>query len=108
MEWIIAGRGYEAFPAMAMANRIDFPEARADTVVMDYQLTGQPTAVQAAKLARQRYPVVPIVVLSGVYDLPSEVVPYAHAFVRKGEPAKLVDPLAQCSAKPALQPDNAA
>ena len=106
--WIVAAAGYEALPALVTANRIDFPAARADVIVMDYRLTPQLTAVQAAEMARIRYPDAPIIVLSDVYDLPSDIAPSAQAFVRKGEPAKLVDTLAKFPDGLAMEPDSAA
>jgi CheY-like chemotaxis protein len=107
--WIMGAAGYEALPALVSSDHIDFPETRVDLVVMDYRLTGQLTAVQAAERVRERYPLVPIIVLSDVYDLPADIAPYAQAFVRKGEPAKLVDTLANLAARqPTRQPDSAA
>ncbi|MGA8108127.1 MAG: response regulator [Acidobacteriaceae bacterium] len=94
--WILDAAGYEARPALVVGAAIDFPEGRVDLVVMDYRLTGQLTAVEAAEATKARYPQAPIVVLSDVYDLPADIAPYAEAFVRKGEPAKLVDTLARC------------
>jgi CheY-like chemotaxis protein len=91
--WIVGAAGYEAMPALVTRDQIDFPEGQADVVVMDYRL-GQMTAVRAAEETRQRYPEAPIIVLSDMYDLPADIAPYARAFVRKGEPAKLVETLA--------------
>ncbi|MGB6131193.1 MAG: hypothetical protein WBG54_05395 [Acidobacteriaceae bacterium] len=95
--WIVNAAGYEALPALVKADRIEFPQKRVDLVVMDYRLTGQITAVQAAELAQSLYPGAPIIVLSDIYDLPSDIAPYAQAFVRKGEPAKLVAALGKLS-----------
>jgi DNA-binding NtrC family response regulator len=106
--WIVAAAGYEALPALVTANRIDFPDARADVIVMDYRLSSQLTAVQAAQMVRIRYPDAPIIVLSDVYDLPSDIASYAQAFVRKGEPARLVDTLSKFPRKPAKESDGAA
>lgn len=92
--WIVDAAGYAAKPALVTADRIDFPDGPVDLVVMDYRLTGQLTAVQAAEAIRRRFPEAPIIVLSDVYDLPVDIAPYAKAFVRKGEPAKLVATLA--------------
>lgn len=106
--WIVAAAGYEALPALVTTDRIDFPERSADLVLMDYRLSGQMTAVEAAGQVRRRYPEAPIIVLSDMYDLPADVAPMVQAFVRKGEPAKLVDTLATfCHAKVA-PPDTAA
>ncbi len=95
--WIVNSAGYEALPALVKLDRIEFPEKPVDMVVMDYRLTGQITAVQAAELTQTLYPGVPIIVLSDVYDLPADIAPFAQAFVRKGEPAKLVEVLARLS-----------
>jgi DNA-binding NtrC family response regulator len=105
--WIIDQAGYEARPALVTADRVEFPPEQVDVVVMDYRLTGQLPAVAAAEAAQARYPGAPIIVLSDVYDLPADIAPYARAFVRKGEPAKLVETLAEV-AKEAMKPDGAA
>ncbi|MGA8532446.1 MAG: hypothetical protein WB622_22165 [Acidobacteriaceae bacterium] len=107
--WIIGAAGYEAMPALVRGDRIDFPEGQADVVVMDYRLSGQLTAVQAAQETQSRYPQAPIIVLSDMYDLPADIAPYAQAFVRKGEPAKLVETLATLTAGTgSVRPNNVA
>jgi DNA-binding NtrC family response regulator len=105
--WIIAQAGYEVLPGLVTGDRIDFPDKAADLVVLDYRLTGILTAVAAAEAVRAHYPRAPILVLSDVYDLPTDIAPYARAFVRKGEPAKLVATLAVI-AKTVVEPDSAA
>lgn len=105
--WIIAQAGYVALPALVTGDRIDFSAQSADVVVLDYMLTGKLTAVAAAEAVKVRYPEAPIIVLSDVYDLPADIAPYARAFVRKGEPAKLVSTLAEI-ARPLARPDGAA
>lgn len=92
--WIIGAAGYEVMPALVTGDRISYPEGEANLVVMDYRLSGRMTAVQAAQETQRRYPQAPIIVLSDMYDLPADIAPYARAFVRKGEPAKLVETLA--------------
>lgn len=92
--WIIAAAGYEARPALVTATRIELPDSQVDLILMDYRLSDQITAVEAAQITRERYPGVPVVVLSDLYDLPADIAPYAQAFVRKGDPAKLVETLA--------------
>lgn len=91
--WIVAAAGYQALPALVTADQIDFPDGAVDLVLMDYRLTRQLTAVDAAKQTQLRFPGAPIIVLSDVYDLPADVAPLVQAFVRKGEPAKLVEVL---------------
>lgn len=106
--WIVDAAGYEALPALVTGNRIDFPDRAVHIVVMDYRLTAQMTAVQAAEAVRQRYPEAPVVLLSDVYDLPADIAPYVQAFVRKGEPAKLVDALRRFQRKREAAPNSAA
>jgi DNA-binding NarL/FixJ family response regulator len=106
--WIIGEAGYEPLPALVTGDRIDFPEKPAQIVVMDYRLSDRMTAVQAAEMVRLRYPGAPILVLSDVYDLPEDIALYAQAFVRKGEPAKLVEVLKELCRNRAEMPDHAA
>ena len=79
-----------------------------DVVVMDYRLKAQMTAVQAAAEVKQRSPNTPIVVLSDMYGLPTDIAPCAQAFVRKGEPAKLVATVARVPRRMAAISDSPA
>ena len=106
--WIVAAAGYEALPALVTADRIDFPDTTADVVLLDYRLTGQIKATEAVAQTRSRYPEVPIIVLSDLYDLPADVAPLVQAFVRKGEPALLVETLATFSRPAEPVPDSTA
>jgi DNA-binding NtrC family response regulator len=106
--WIMDAAGYEAKPALVTADQIDFPKGPVDVVVMDYRLTGQMTAVQAAAGVKVRYPNAPIIVLSDMYDLPADIAPYVQTFVRKGDPAKLVDTLARFPRSTAARSEGAA
>ncbi|HEX4037160.1 MAG TPA: response regulator [Acidobacteriaceae bacterium] len=105
--WIMDAAGYEAKPALVTGDHVDYPDGPVDVVVMDYRLSGQITAVQVAEEIQRRFPGAPVIVLSDMYDLPSDIAPYANAFVRKGEPAKLVETLAQFGPG-AERPDSAA
>ena len=105
--WIVGQAGYEALPALVTGDRIDFPGRPVDLVIMDYRLTPQMTAVAAAEAAKARFPDAPIVVLSDLYDLPADIAPYARAFVRKGEPARLVETLAKFLHKNGSSPGSA-
>ena len=107
--WIVGAAGYEALPALVTGSQIGYPEGQVDLVIMDYRLTSQLTAVEAAQETQRRYPQAPIVVLSDMYDLPADIAPYAQAFVRKGEPAKLVEMLATLTgAAGSARPNSAA
>jgi DNA-binding NtrC family response regulator len=106
--WIVGAAGYDALPALVTGDRIDFPQRGVDLVLMDYRLTGQITALEAVSQTRSRYPEAPIIVLSDLYDLPADIAPLVQAFVRKGEPAMLVETLARFSRAGAVRPDSAA
>jgi DNA-binding NtrC family response regulator len=105
--WIMDAAGYEPRPALVTADQVDFPDGPVDVVVMDYRLSGQITAVQVAEEIRRRFPDAPMIVLSDMYDLPADIAPYANAFVRKGEPAKLVETLGRFGPR-AERPGSAA
>ncbi len=95
--WIVEARGYRAFPALVTIDQIDLP---ADTggpvslVMLDYHLTSAMTAVQAAHVLKGHFPDAPIVLLSDAFALPDDIAPYVNGFIRKGDPAKLVNALA--------------
>lgn len=93
--WIVSKAGYDPLAAQVVGDRIDFPEAIADLILLDFYLTGQVTALEAAAQAKHRCPDAPIVMLSDAHSLPSDLAPIVQAFVRKGEPEKLVGTLAR-------------
>ena len=94
--WIVEAAGYRALPAEVQFAGIDFPEDSADLVLLDYRLGGRNIkAVQVAKLIKSSLPDVPIIVLSEEVYLPDDIAPLVQGFVRKGDPAKLVDRLKQ-------------
>ena len=54
--WIIDQAGYEARPALVTVDRVEFPVGPVDIVVLDYRLTGQLTAVDAAVMVNVSAP----------------------------------------------------
>ena len=89
--WIMNAAGFRAMTAQVLSNEVCLPEDdRFDVVVLDYRLTGALTAVEAARQIEKKYPNVPIVILSDMFDMPDDIAPYARRFVRKGEPEKLI------------------
>lgn len=88
--WIMEAAGYRALPIEVRYSGIELPDEPAELVLLDYNLAGQSTAVEIAKLIRSRSPSVPIVLLSDRWDLPEDIAPFVQGFVRKGEPEKLV------------------
>lgn len=90
-EWVLKSAGYETVAALVRGTGVDIPKHRTiDLVVLDYRLTGDIKATDAAKLVKEAYPDAPIILLSDLFGLPDDVAPYVKAFVRKGEPEKLI------------------
>jgi DNA-binding response OmpR family regulator len=89
--WIIEAAGFRALPVEVRFAGFDLPEEPADLVLLDYNLLGRTNAVEVAKLIHLRRPGVPVVVLSDSFELPNDIAPLVQGFVRKGDPAKLVD-----------------
>lgn len=89
--WIVQAAGYRSIPALVTRDHIDLPEGAVDLVLMDYHLNGRMEAIEVAELVRERFPGAPIFVLSDALMLPEDVAPAVDGFVRKGDPAKLVE-----------------
>jgi len=53
------------------------------------------TSPELAREIHALYPSAPILVLSDLWNLPSDIAPYVSGFVRKGEPAVLIEKIAQ-------------
>jgi DNA-binding response OmpR family regulator len=92
--WIVEAAGFSASTVEVRFDGVDIPEATVDVVLLDYHLGGRRTnAVDVAKLIQSHFPSVPILVLSESLCLPEDIAPHVQGFVRKGDPAKLVDKL---------------
>jgi len=101
--WILKSAGFTPCPALVNSNGVDIPSGcPIDVVVLDYRLTGGMKATDAARLVSGAYPDAPIILLSDVYGIPDDIAPYIKAFVRKGEPEKLIATVKKC----AHLPDN--
>jgi DNA-binding response OmpR family regulator len=59
-------------------------------VLLDYKLQSLRTSAELAREIRDLYPSAPIVLLSDLWSLPEDVAPFVVEFVRKGQPAKLL------------------
>lgn len=92
--WILEAAGYDPLPALVTRDGIQLPGSSPDFVILDYRLNSEITAVQAAGTILSRYPGTPIILFSDTVDLPTDIAPYIKAFVRKGDPARLVETLA--------------
>ena len=84
--------GFEPVAALAQFVGVDLPQNEPiRLVLLDYRLNSLKTSAEIAQEVRILYPAAPIVVLSDLWSLPADVEPFVDAFVRKGEPAKLIE-----------------
>lgn len=102
--WIVEGAGYRALTSEVRLGDVALPEESADLVLLDYRLGRQTKAVQVAQLIKSRLPGVPIIVLSEEFYMPDDIAPLVQGFVRKGDPARLVDQLNQLLRPPPPTP----
>lgn len=101
--WILKSAGFVPCPALVDSNGVDMPVGcPIDVVVLDYRLTGGLKATDAARLVNSAFPDAPIILLSDLYGVPDDIASYVKAFVRKGEPEKLIAMVK----KYARRPDN--
>jgi len=83
--------GYEALTAQVKFAGADLPQdAGVGLVLLDYKLQSLRTSAEFAREIRDLYPAAPIVLLSDLWSLPEDVAPFVTEFVRKGQPAKLL------------------
>lgn len=88
--------GYEALPTLVRFNGSEIPKnEHVGLVLLDYRLNSVKTSPQYAQEIRTLYPTVPIIVLSDLWSLPADIAPFVTGFVRKGEPAKLLETVSQ-------------
>jgi CheY-like chemotaxis protein len=91
---IVEQAGYDT-AALLIGNKIvNFPVGPIDLVILDYRLGGGVKAPEIAGLAKTMYPKAPIIVLSDMQWMPSDIAAFANGFVRKGEPEQLLEAIA--------------
>ena len=96
---IVQTAGFEPVPVLVrFAGADPIPDASIDLVLLDYRLNSVETAPEIAQEIRSKFPEAPIILLSDLWSAPSDVAPLITHFVRKGEPAKLMEAL--CSYLP--------
>lgn len=93
--WIIQSAGFESCPALVSLDTLELPEAQIDLVLLDYHLNGTATATEIAQQLREKYENAPILVLSDALMLPDDIAPFVDGFIRKGDPARLVETVSQ-------------
>ena len=80
---------------------VDLPENEPiELVLLDYKLHSIKTSADLAQEIRRAFPGAPIVLLSDLWSMPSDIEPYVTEFVRKGEPGKLVAAVRRLISRP--------
>lgn len=96
--------GLEPVTALVRFLGLDIPqEQEIGLVLLDYKLHSLKTSADIAQDLRATFPAAPIVVLSDMWSLPTDIEPYVTDFVRKGQPAKLLETVCRllpCPARP--------
>ena len=91
---------------------VELPELEPiSLVLLDYKLHSVKTSAELAQEIQRTFPGRPIVLLSDLWSVPSDIEPYVTEFVRKGEPAKLIATvcrLISCPGKPGRLQDGTA
>ena len=83
--------GYEPVQALVRFAGAEIPRDPAiGLALLDYRLNSVRTSVEIAQEIQAMYPFAPIVLLSDVWGLPSDIAAFVTAFVRKGETEKLL------------------
>lgn len=98
---LIKQAGYEPLPALVRFTGTTLP--RADGIalaLLDYRLNSAKTPLEFAADIRSLYPSAPILVLSDLWSLPADIAPFVTGFVRKGEPAKLIETISRLLSAP--------
>jgi DNA-binding NtrC family response regulator len=89
---LVKQAGAEPLPALVRFAGVDLPRNEpVGMVLLDYRLNSLKTSTELAQEIRGYFPSAPIVVMSDLWSLPADIEPYIDAFVRKGEPAKLIE-----------------
>jgi len=93
---LIRQAGYEPMQALVKFTGAQLPQADGIALVLlDYRLNSIKTSPEYAQEIGALYPGIPIVVLSDLWTLPADIAPFVTGFVRKGEPAKLLETISR-------------
>ncbi len=88
---LVQQAGYEPVSALVKFADAHIPcDDSIGLVLLDYRLHSIRTSAEFAQEIRGLFPATPIIVLSELWSLPSDIAPFATEFVRKGQPAKLL------------------
>jgi DNA-binding NtrC family response regulator len=101
--------GYEALPILVRFTGTEIPRNQClGLVLLDYRLNSTKSSPEFAREIRSLYPQVPILVLSDLWALPADIAHFVSGFVRKGEPAKLLETIASYFSPPPIAGGNEA
>ena len=88
---ILSHAGFRPITAVVGPTMLDvFDNESPALIFLDYQLNSEINARQAAGVLRERYPDVPLIVLSARESMPDDVKDFATGFLHKGDPSVLV------------------
>lgn len=93
--WIVQSAGFESRSSLVGSDLLEFPDSEIDLVLLDYHLNGNTTAAEIARQLKSRYNNAPIFVLSDALMMPDDIAPFVDGFIRKGDPARLVETVSQ-------------
>lgn len=107
-ELLMKQAGYETLPILVKFSGSAIPRQESiGLVLLDYRLNSIKTSPQYAQEIRSLYPSVPIIVLSDLWSLPTDIAPFVTGFVRKGEPAKLLETVSRLFVPASPETDEA-
>src|SRR5690348_3281068 len=86
--WILERGGFAVVSALVGGSSVSLPDPErvfVDVVLLDYRLSSELSAAAVAAMARNKFPMAPIVVLSELPFMPEAAKEFADGFVQKGE-----------------------
>lgn len=99
---IVESAGFRGLPVLVSSRGMEFPEReQVNAVLLDYRLAPNILARDVALDVKARYPSAPIVLLSDLQQAPADTASIVQAFVRKGNPEKLLEALRDLVGSPA-------
>jgi len=91
---IVDRAGYQPVPMLVrFAGPEPVPDDEVAAILLDYRLNSVKTAPEIAQEIKTKHPQAPVLVLSDLWTMPTDIEPYASEFVRKGEPENLLNTL---------------
>lgn len=98
--WVLERNGYKSAAALVRSTSVDLPAGDGvDLVLLDYRLSSSLTSLDVFYLLRNRFPSVPVVLLSDMQWMPDDMRGHADAFVNKGDPQLLLETISSVLSK---------